>query len=78
MLDALALDGADTIVVCVVDADGTGLQQATVDTWLPWLSELRERMPGIEVYEVPTISRRWLPARRVIDGGTARQSAGGN
>ena len=44
-------------------------QQATVDTWLPWLTELRARTPGMEVYEVPTISRRWLPARRMIDGG---------
>ena len=44
-------------------------QQTTVDTWLPWLTELRARTPGMEVYEVPTISRRWLPARRMIDGG---------
>ena len=44
-------------------------QQTTVDTWLPWLTELRTRTPEMEVYEVPTISRRWLPARRMIDGG---------
>ena len=44
-------------------------QQMSVETWLPWLTELRTRTPGIEVYEVPTISRRWLPARRMIDGG---------
>ena len=44
-------------------------QQHEVDTWLPWLEELRQRLPGLEVYELPAIKRRWLPARSFIDGG---------
>jgi hypothetical protein len=44
-------------------------QQDDVDSWLPWLGELREGLPGLEVYELPAIKRRWLPARRFIDGG---------
>ena len=60
-----ALTGDPSIVIVAFQRR----QQAMVDSWVPWLSELRERLPGIEIYEVPTISRRWLPARRVIDGG---------
>jgi hypothetical protein len=60
-----ALTGDPSIVIVAFQRR----QQATVDTWVPWLSELRERLPGIEIYEVPTIARRWLPARRMIDGG---------
>lgn len=44
-------------------------QQEQVDTWIPWLRDLQERLPGLEVYEIPAIKRRWLPARRFIDGG---------
>lgn len=44
-------------------------QQDDVDSWLPWLGELRQRLPAIEVYELPAIKRRWLPARSFIDGG---------
>ena len=44
-------------------------QQREVDTWVPWLGGLRERLPGLEVYELPAIKRRWLPARGFIDGG---------
>lgn len=44
-------------------------QQADVDSWLPWLTGLRERLPGLEVYELPAIKRRWLPFRGFIDGG---------
>ena len=60
-----ALSGDPSVVIVAFDRR----QQATVDTWLPWLTELRTRTPGLEVYEVPTISRRWVPARRMIDGG---------
>jgi len=61
----LALAGDPSVVIVAFERR----QQATVDTWLPWLSGLRQRVPGTEVYEVPTLSRRWLPARRLIDGG---------
>ena len=44
-------------------------QQREVDTWVPWLGGLRERLPGLEVYELPAIKRRWLLARGFIDGG---------
>ncbi len=44
-------------------------QQDVVETWLPWLEGLRERLPRLEVYELPAIKRRWLPARGLIDGG---------
>lgn len=44
-------------------------QQSDVDSWLPCLDEVRERLPGLEVYELPAIRRRFLPARRFIDGG---------
>jgi hypothetical protein len=60
-----ALAGDPSVVIVAFERG----QQAMVDTWLPWLSELQRLSPGIEVYEMPTISRRWLPARRLIDGG---------
>jgi hypothetical protein len=44
-------------------------QQREVDSWLPWLDGLHQRLPGLEVYELPAIKRRWLPARSFIDGG---------
>lgn len=45
-------------------------QQALVDSWVPFLRELEARS-GVRAYELPTISRRWLPLRPVIDGGMA-------
>ena len=60
-----ALAGDPSVVIVAFERR----QQAAVDTWLPWLSELRKRAPRLEVYEVPTISQRWRPARRLIDGG---------
>ena len=46
-------------------------QQQLVDTWLPFLLALEAEQDDLRVYEVPTISRRWGPARRFIDGGMA-------
>lgn len=60
-----ALAGDPSVVIVAFERG----QQAMVDSWLPLLSELQRLSPGIEVYEMPTISRRWLPARRLIDGG---------
>ena len=46
-------------------------QQALVDTWLPFLLALEARDDDLRVYEIPTISQRWAPARWFIDGGMA-------
>jgi hypothetical protein len=46
-------------------------QQALVDSWLATLERLAAADARLGYYEVPTIARRWRPARRVIDGGMA-------
>ena len=46
-------------------------QQQVVDTWLPFLLALEAEQDDLRIYEIPTISRRWSPARRFIDGGMA-------
>ena len=46
-------------------------QQQMVDTWLPFLLALEARDDDLRVYEIPTISQRWAPARWFIDGGMA-------
>ncbi len=46
-------------------------QQQLVDTWLPFLLALEAEHDDLRIYEIPTISRRWAPARRFIDGGMA-------
>jgi len=46
-------------------------QQQLVDTWLPFLLALEAEHDDLRIYEIPTISRRWSPARRFIDGGMA-------
>ena len=46
-------------------------QQQLVDTWLPFLLALEAEHDDLRVYEIPTISRRWAPARGFIDGGMA-------
>lgn len=47
-------------------------QQALVDEWLPWLSELEERRADVAVYELPILPSAYSPARCLIDGGMAR------
>ncbi len=47
-------------------------QQRAVDGWLPPLLELERRLPGVRVYELPTISSAWSPLRWFIDGGMTR------
>ncbi len=44
-------------------------QQRVIDVWLPPLLELENRLPGVRVYELPTISRSWSAMRWFIDGG---------
>ena len=46
-------------------------QQHLVDTWLPFLLDLEAEHGDLRVYEIPTISRTWAPARWFIDGGMA-------
>ena len=60
-----AFAGDPSIVIVAFERQ----QQGEVDSWLPWLDDLRKRLPGLEVYELPAIRRRWLPARSFIDGG---------
>ena len=58
-----AFAGDPSIVFVAFDSR----QQGDVDSWLPFLDELRARLPGLEVYELPAIKRRYLPARSYID-----------
>jgi hypothetical protein len=62
------LEGDRNIVVVAFQRQ----QQELVDGWLPALLELERQLPSLRVYEVPTISRAWSPARRLIDGGMTR------
>lgn len=43
--------------------------QRLVNTWLPHLDAIAVSIPGFCYFEMPTISRRWAPARWFIDGG---------
>ena len=47
-------------------------QQAVVDQWLPWLTELERGRADVAVYELPVLSSSYRPARRLIDGGMTR------
>ena len=46
-------------------------QQELVDSWLPFLLALEAEHDDLRIYEIPTISQRWAPARWFIDGGMA-------
>jgi hypothetical protein len=45
--------------------------QSDVDTWAEDFEAFRDAHPDLFTGEVPTISRRWTPARSFIDGGMA-------
>ncbi len=47
-------------------------QQADVDTWTPALKALTSERPGLRVYELPTLGRRYRLMRSIIDGGMRR------
>ena len=47
-------------------------QQAVIDRWLPWLTELEQGRDDIAVYELPVLSSTYSPARWFIDGGMTR------
>ena len=44
-------------------------QQHDVDTWMPSLKRIAEANPGLRVYELPTLGRRYRLMRSFIDGG---------
>lgn len=43
--------------------------QHPIETWLPHLARLEEEFPGLEVWEVPALSRRYRIWRGAIDSG---------
>lgn len=47
-------------------------QQADVDTWTPALKAMAAGRPGLRVYELPTLGRRYRLMRGFIDGGMRR------
>lgn len=63
-------DDLDGELRCIVVAFRREHQQL-VDTWLAHLDSIATSNPAFRYYEMPTISRRWTPARRFIDGGMA-------
>ncbi len=75
-LDARALDGtnyrlpndlgaARNIVAVAFQKH----QQSDVDSWLDDFARLEAEHADLISYEMPTMSRRWGPARSFIDGG---------
>ena len=44
-------------------------QQDDVDSWKPFVTELKAKYPQLGVYEVPTLSRGYALIRGFIDGG---------
>jgi hypothetical protein len=47
-------------------------QQAQVDSWKPFVTDLRRRFPALGVYEVPTLAKSSALFRGFIDGGMRR------
>jgi hypothetical protein len=47
-------------------------QQDDVDTWTPFLRGLAAEHADLRVYELPTLGRRYIPMRWMIDGGMRR------
>lgn len=43
--------------------------QSLVDSWVPWFERQSLVDRGLRFYELPVISRKWIPVRRFIDGG---------
>jgi hypothetical protein len=59
------LDGSSNLVVLAFRRD----HQYPIETWLPHFARLEEGFPGLEVWEVPALSRSYRIWRSVIDGG---------
>jgi hypothetical protein len=47
-------------------------QQDDVDSWTPFLKTVVGSRPGVRVYELPTLGRRYRLMRPFIDGGMRR------
>jgi hypothetical protein len=45
------------------------VQQADVDTWLPYADALEARRPDVRAYELPVLASAYRLARPFIDGG---------
>lgn len=45
--------------------------QRLVDSWLPWLHDIKAAHPDIHTYELPVISHFYFFMRPIIDGGMA-------
>lgn len=43
--------------------------QSDIDTWMPVADELESAFPDVRSYELPVMSRRYAPARILIDRG---------
>ena len=78
-LRAKSLDGEVVVIPDELDGDVRILivafqrrQQELVDGWLAGITAAAPVTPRLAVYEVPTIHRRFVPARALIDGGMAR------
>lgn len=59
------LGGAVNLVVLAFQRD----HQHPIETWLPHLVRLEETFPGLEVWEVPALSRSYRIWRGAIDSG---------
>jgi len=44
-------------------------QQSLVNTWVPFLEELKQSYPEVYFYELPTINRNYRGMKFMIDGG---------
>ena len=77
-VEARSLDGRRLILPDDLDAGRNLLavafqrrHQSDVDTWLDEFESLKKDHEDLFTGEVPTLSRRWAPVRRFIDGGMA-------
>jgi hypothetical protein len=59
------LSGAANLVVLAFQRD----HQDPIETWLPHFALLEEQFPGLEVWELPALSRSYRIWRGAIDGG---------
>ena len=62
------LEGKLNVVVIAFKRE----QQADVDSWMPFLGKAAAAHPGLRVYEIPTLARRYRLMQSFIDGGMRR------
>lgn len=46
--------------------------QALVDAWMAWHAGAVDAVTGFAAFEVPVLAARWIPVRRLVDGGMAQ------